>query len=247
MLIVFVATCLYACQKEYSFEGGVLSNGPWAANFVLAGSPGPCLSYVINGDFTQGVAMTQQNYVQVLLNVNRTGPFNISTETIDGIIFSQSGTFTDTGRQQINLHGKGKPVQSGKFNFSPVAGASSCTFEINVRDSISPATYQIPVNSDGTCSSYAVPGAIYHGVPLTHTNMTITVDVFEPGEFTITTNSINGIIFSKTGKFLSKGIQKVQLVGSGTPKDIGVFIFSPFIFINGIKAGNGCNVTVYIF
>lgn len=131
--------------------------------------------------------------------------------------------------------------------FTPGNSLSVCSFSIQVTSPEEPASYSLAVNEDGACSSYAVPGAIYHGVPLSKNIMAITVNVKSPGDYTISTNTLDEISFSTTGKFTTTGLQKVQLTGRGTPKDIGVFTFTPYILIDGQPAGKGCNVEVYIF
>ncbi len=67
------------------------------------------------------------------------------------------------------------------------------------------------------CSSATSTGVTVVGTPIQATN-TLTIDVIvnTPDNYTLTTNTINGYSFSKTG-VLSAGINTITLVGTGTP------------------------------
>lgn len=236
-----------SCQKEYSYEGGPAAGEPQPINYLLEGAPDSCFDYMLNGNYNEGVALTVDNSVSVMVNVFIPGPYLIKTEIIDGIGFSKSGTFTSTGSQKVFLQGKGKPVNPGIFSFKPNGGFSSCTFDVTVTKNEPPASYQLATNPDGTCSSYTTPDSYYHGVVLNNSIIIVTVNVGDPGDFNISTNTLNGITFSRTGKFTKTGLQKVQLIGRGTPKEIGVFVFTPYIIVDGSRIGKGCNMDVYVF
>ena len=51
--------------------------------------------------------------------------------------------------------------------------------------------------------------------------MSIQVNVMAPGNFTISTNTVNGMTFSLTGNFTTTGLQSIKLIGRGIPKDVG--------------------------
>lgn len=236
-----------SCQKEYSYEGGPAAGGPQPENFVLEGAPNSCFDFTLNGKYNAGDALTIDNNVRVMVNVTAIGSYSIKTETINGISFSKSGTFTSTGSQEVILQGIGKPVTKGTFTFKPNSGSSSCTFDITFTNGQPPASYQLAANSDGTCASYLAPGSYYHGSPISGNVIVITVNVNAPGDFIISTNTVNGMTFSRTGNFSATGLQKIQLIGRGTPKEIGVFVFTPYIVVEGSPVGNGCNMDVYVF
>jgi len=248
-IIIFSGTILFlsSCQKEYSYEGGPIANGPEPVSYIFEGAGDSCLEYVVKGKYVAGQDLSIENTVNLKVNVLDTGYYNIQAKNLDGISFSKSGRFNSTGSQQVILEGKGKPVKTGTYLFTVGDGSLACPFVVNVTPADEPASYNLAANSDGSCSSYAVPGAIYHGAPLNKISMVITVNVLSPGDYNIATNTLNGITFSQTGKFTTKGLQKVYLTARGTPQDIGVFIFTPYILIGGHPVGQGCNVDVYVF
>lgn len=98
----------------------------------LGGTPGSCTPFVINGTYTQEVALNNTNTVQVQVNVTSTGPYTIViTNTASGVNFYKAGTFTSTGLQNVILAGIGVPAFSGNQNYTVSFGASTCTFTIN--------------------------------------------------------------------------------------------------------------------
>ncbi len=237
-----------SCQKEYSFEGSIATAGMQEASYILEGAPNACFDYRLNGNYNSDHAMTIDNNVTVWVNVTSVGSYLIRTNTVDGISFSKSGTFTSTGSQELILPATGVPEKTGIFTFKPSSASSSCSFPVTVTNIQPPAICEFPANSDGTCSSYQTTSSIYHGTALTSQNaIIVTVNVNAPGNFAISTNTLNGMTFSQSGKFSTTGPQRVRLTGRGTPVETGVFVFTPSIVVDGNVVGNGCNVDVYVF
>lgn len=54
---------------------------------------------------------------------------------------------------------------------------------------------------------------------------TIQVNVTQTGSYTIASNTVNGITFSKSGSFTQKGLQNVVLNAAGTPINYGTFTY----------------------
>jgi hypothetical protein len=83
------------------------------------------------------------------------------------------------------------------------------------------------------------------GTPLTSVN-TITVSVFvtDPGSFAISTDTVNGMIFSYQGTFVAVGAQNVLLTGSGTPVSAGTFTFTPQIIGPHPIGGETCTADI---
>ena len=98
----------------YSFNGGTSS----------------CTGASVNGTYTAGTAVSAANTVVLNVIVDSVGTYNISTLTVNGILFSGTGTFTTTGAQSITLVGSGTPAAAGIFNYT--FGSTSCSFSVNV-------------------------------------------------------------------------------------------------------------------
>lgn len=130
------------CNFPITFGAG----GP-AATGTLGGGPGACTPSTQAGTYTQGVALTSSNTVQVQVNVTTAGSYTISTNTVNAVSFSASGTFAATGAQNVTLTGTGTPASSGAQNFTVTFGSSSCTFTITFAPGSVPAGDYFPTTS----------------------------------------------------------------------------------------------------
>jgi hypothetical protein len=223
----------------------VTTTPPQIAHFTLEGAPGICNNFKVNGMYTAEVALTGANTVEVMANVTTIGSYSINTDTIDGISFSQSGNFTATGIQKVILSGFGTPSTSNFLTFTPNTGTSGCTFSLTVLTPAPPATYVLESLYDHTCTGYSVSGTCYSGMPLLSTNtMAVKVFVTDLGNFAISTNTVNGMIFSCIGSFITLGPQIVVLTGSGTPVSAGTFTFTPQIIGPHPIGGETCTTEI---
>ena len=97
------------------------------------------------------------------------------------------------------------------------------------------------------CAPYSVAGIYTTNVPLSNANkVTIRVFVSSPGNFTIATNKLEGMMFYYSGSFITPGSQDIILYGSGTPALGGIYTFMPEIVGPHPLGGQICafNVTV---
>jgi hypothetical protein len=114
----------------------------------------------LEGNYNTGVALTSGNKATIQVNVTKTGTWNITTETVNGMKFSGSGTFSATGAQSINLSGSGTPAQTGSFDFPFSTGTADCNFIVPVigagTATCNPADNTADFSSVGTVSFYSV-------------------------------------------------------------------------------------------
>lgn len=210
------------------------------ALYTLGGSPGNCSVSSIGGNYIVGQPMTPGNKVEMTVNVNAPGTYNLAGTVVNGITFSGSGVFANPGIQNIFLSASGTPMASGTFNFPVTNGATNCNFSITCTSVITNATYALS-GSPGNCTAAAVNGTYTAGTALTASNTAlINVNVLSPGIYTITTTTINGISFSASGTFNLTGPQQVTLIGTGTPTVAGPFNYP----VSG--GGNTCGISVTV-
>lgn len=100
------------------------------ATGTLGSLTGNCVPIFVAGTFTQGLPITATDTVKVQVNVATAGTYTISTNSVNGVVFSSSGTFTTTGLQDVFLIGTGTPVNSGTQNYTVTFGSSNCNFSI---------------------------------------------------------------------------------------------------------------------
>ena len=94
-----------------------------------------CDSIKVFGSYQTRNFMTNDNYVEIPIDVVQTGPTNIQTEMVNGIKFSVSTTLTAFGEQKIVMKAEGSPKQEGTFTYSFSTDGSirnSCSFKVSV-------------------------------------------------------------------------------------------------------------------
>lgn len=218
--------------------------------YTLAGSPGTCQDYKVTFTPHPGKALDQYSTVDISVNVATLGAYSITTDTLDGISFSATGSFTKTGTQVVSLVGAGTPQYARNLHFTVTtsSGATSCGFDVAVVDNLPLATYVIESGGGGFSSCIAtVSGTYTAGIALGASNTVSTrVSVINVGNYTISTSTINGIQFAHSGTFTSTGAQMVTLEGSGTPIAAGTFTFQPTIVGPAPLGGAGCNLTLTV-
>ena len=214
------------------------------ASYSLSGAPNQCTNTQVDGQYLTGVPLTTSNFVILNVEVSATGDYAIRTDTINGIFFSVSGTFTKTGPQTVKLTGSGNPTNAQNLVFTPVGNyGSACSFDLTILNSGPPATYVIESGQNLCIGSAA--GSYTAGTPLSAGNTySLQVYVADLGNFTIATKTQNGIYFYFTGTFTKLGDQTVTLTGYGTPAAVGTFTFTPEIVGPAPLGGIACDFSL---
>jgi hypothetical protein len=247
-----------AAEGSYTFHTPATSNCSFIvvvtkapvvqASFNLSGAPNACATATVQGNYFPGVDLTASNTVTIAVDVNSVGAYSIKTDTINGISFSVSGSFTNTGAQTVTLVGSGTPVSARNLTFTPKSGSSGCTFPITVIPSGVLATYVLEsgFGSPSPCiatfsGSYAAGNVLDNS-----NNVTIRVFVTVAGNFAISSDLVNGMIFTYTGTFTTTGLQFVTLQGIGTPTVAGSFTFVPQIVGPHPLGGQSCGFSITV-
>lgn len=192
-----------------------------AAVGTLGGAGGACTPSTVNGTYAVGTALTGTNTVQVQINVTTPGTYSITTNTVAGFSFAASGTAV-AGTQTITLNGTGTPTAGGAQTFTVTFGSSTCTFVVNVTGGATGTLGGGP----GACTPSTVNGTYTVGTALTGSNtVTVQINATTPGAYNITTNTVTGFSFSKTGTAVS-GVNTITLNGTGTPTAAGAQTFT---------------------
>ena len=214
LLIFIFSTILFgSCQKELSFEntGGAVSG---TAVFSLGGSPASCAGFSLAGIYTAGTIINSSQSVTFDVNVTTIGSYIIKTNTVNGISFSKTDSFTNTGSQTVTLMAAGTPDTSGSFTFTVTNSRGNCSFSINILPAGPSADYTL------NCAGIITNGVYTQGVALNSSNtLTIPITASTAGSYSIT-SSFNGILFSGSGS-ITTGAQTITLAGSGTPEFSG--------------------------
>jgi hypothetical protein len=205
----YVPSISNTCNFTVSF----LSGAPQAV-FTYAGAPGNCTAPSPSGSYGIGVALGSNNYVDLAVTVTTPGAYTVSTNSANGISFSGSGSFTNTGQQSIRLIGNGTPAGSGTFEYTP--SNNGCKFPISVTTGGGTSIYTL------NCAAPVISGTYTAGVPLVAGNtVSIKADVTTAGTYSMSTGAVNGMTFSASGTFAVGTNQTIVLTGSGTPLAAG--------------------------
>ena len=228
----------------------VISNTTADAEFTLGTTAGSCTGAVLAGTYTANTAMTSANTVTIAVSVTAPGPYNISTASVNGVIFSASGIVSAT-TTSIVLTAQGTPAASttaGSFDYPLTAGTSACSFSV---------TYAgVPAGPAGFSFDCGTMDAFFPlagerlrvGQVLNPSIDTITVqvNVITAGSYSITTTyglgGADGVTFNTTGVFTSTGVQTLRLGASGTAGRGGIVFYniaSPQS-TNGSPCSTGC-------
>lgn len=123
--ILFLNLC--SCTKEYSFE---------KAGGELQDSLGKCSPIIVSGTYHKGRSLTADSfYINVHVDVTKTGAYSISTNLVNGFQFSDSGTFNSNGIHIVKLRPIGQPINDTLSSFDCYFDHSICSFSIDVKDS----------------------------------------------------------------------------------------------------------------
>jgi hypothetical protein len=207
-----------------SVEVSVLAAGASVATYALQGAPGSCSGAIIAGTYKQGVPLNFNNTVSLKVNVTSLGNYTIGTTSVNGMFFQTSGVFTSTGVQTIVLDGQGTPSAAGSFNITAGNASNTCTFSITVTTTASAVAVYTLGGAPNTCTGVVVAGTYQAGLATSSSNTAkFNVTVTTAGTYSLTTTTVNGVIFSGAGTFAATGAQTVTLTASGTPTAAGTF------------------------
>ena len=207
-----------SCSREYSYEGGL------QAKYLIQGSPANCLPAVLSGFYIAGTAADTGNTLQLKVNVTTAGYYTISTLPSDGISFTASGNFSDTGSTLVTLKASGTPDSAGNFLIK-IPGDGGCYFTLNVLKKAA-AQYTL-AGFPNDCSHPVVGGTFTAGTAIKSSNTaTLQVIINTPGDYNISTDTVDGISFSDMGHFSGTGTQMVVLAGNGNPQTAGFAYFN---------------------
>ncbi len=226
-----------ACAFSITYANFPTGGGTNAV-FTYGGAPGACTGFAVGGTYTAGTNLTPANTATIQVNVTTVGNYIISTNNVNGISFSTSGTFVTTGVQSVTLIGAGTPAAAGDNTYLLASTGDACSFIVTTGAPAPPAVFTA---SADLCSTATVNGAYATGSPLSASNtITISVNVTTIGSYSISTTTANGMTFGASGVFATTGVQSVTLTGSGTPAAPGD------ISIPIMIGATACNFTVTV-
>jgi hypothetical protein len=216
-----------------------------------------CSNINVGGNYIVAYPMMPQNTVTLTVNVTSPGTYHISTAPWygslgvngNGIMFSDSGTFINTGLQTVVLKGNGVPSNAGTGSYTLYSTASNpgCPFTVNAV-ALGPRCTLNFYGAPSACAPLVISGTYAALVPLGIQNtVTILVEVLTTGSYVISTDNVNGIDFSAAGEFTTMGLQSLVLNGRGVTTG-GLLNFIPKYYydVTNPVPQTGCPFTIQI-
>ncbi|MDQ6608265.1 MAG: hypothetical protein M3Y85_00380, partial [Bacteroidota bacterium] len=102
------------------------------AQGYLGGAPNACTPFKIYGAFEKGFAFDSSHHINVTATLTHGGSYSTYTNTVNGMYFKDSGSFTGTGTRLIDLRAYGTPADTGNFVFTVHFNSSVCSFTLHV-------------------------------------------------------------------------------------------------------------------
>lgn len=130
--VLLACTVLIACEKEYSLENGGFS---MTARGTLLDSLGNCKQITVSGSYKVDVPLTTTNFLQANVNFITTGKYQISSDTVNGMWFQDSGFVLSTGASKVKIKGFGKPLLPKTSVFTLRFNGTSCNFSVTTSGS----------------------------------------------------------------------------------------------------------------
>lgn len=84
-----------------------------------------CAGITTAGNYAPGIAMAAANTMTVPVNVTYVGAYSITTNTVNGISFSATGTFSAIGAQNVIMTATGTPTSGGTFSYAITANSTN--------------------------------------------------------------------------------------------------------------------------
>jgi hypothetical protein len=167
---------------KFTYKKRGTATVPTVSAGTLGSATDTCTGAVVSGTYRKGTAVTTANTVTVTANITTAGTYTIYTDTLKGLHFISTGTFTTTGVQPVTLAAVGTPTDSGTVTFRVRYGTSNCSFKVKI-DTVAgvvvvPATgdyFPTTTNSNWSYDIYNASGAITDSVYVRSTGTFITL------------------------------------------------------------------------
>lgn len=137
----------FSCKKDQEIVA--VSSAVFKFNVPKGTCPRPYFT----GTYLKDIPLDASNTAIIEVYVTTTGNYSISTNTVNGVSFADSGTFSSIGPDTIVLKGKGVPTTEGLYTLATKFDSLNCNLNFNVS---TPATLKgfITCKIDGTNYSF---------------------------------------------------------------------------------------------
>lgn len=200
-----------------------------------------CNAGTSTGTLTVGTPANGVSKV-IVVTVTQLGTYSISASA-NGITYTAGGTFTALGSQNITLTAIGTPTTAGANISFSLNTNPSCAFNKAI-NAAAPSFSILSCQDSGSTVGWLAKGLPANSADI-QAQQVIQVNVIQPGNYSFSTNNVNGVQFTASGTFTATGTQSVTLNATGTPVNYTVDNNSISYIING--ASNACSFTRNVY
>lgn len=204
-----------------------------------------CTSAKIVGTYNVDKPVTDNEHIEIKVNVTKSGPFAIYSDAKNGIRFYLS-TVLSAGTQTIKVPAIGTPEAAGDFTYENVfdqSGNAVCSGNPNFKTTVveNNAAYTVD------CTTAAVlSGPIMEGSAASGQTLKIKIAVSKAGNYYIKSNTVNGLWLESSGT-LNLGITEIALELKGS---VGTVPGDGKVSFNLLDKNNAsvaqCGVSLYV-
>ena len=162
---VLTATGTPLAAGTFIYTATAATGGSTCTFSVIFTSAPPSATYTIDcsgaipaGTYQANLPTTPANTVTISATSTGPGAYNITTNTVNGISFSGSGSFPGPGTPTVMLAATGTPLAAGTFSYTATAatGGSTCTFSVTFAGAPTPPMDFITANVDGVATTFNI-------------------------------------------------------------------------------------------
>ena len=155
-----------------------------------------CSSSSIKGSYSLDKVVSDNEYMEVKVNVTKSGPFSFYSDSKNGVRFYLT-TILETGSHTVQVPAVGTPKAVGDFTYNlfDQAGNAICAGNANFKTTVIDNTANFTIK----CSETAIVGSFHDNVAADIQTLVVKVAVSTAGNYNIKTNTVNGLWFEGSG------------------------------------------------
>jgi hypothetical protein len=218
-----------------------------------------CYPYTVHGTYYNGVPGADSNYVEINVDVTSPGSYQITTDKQNGVTFSASGVFTDTGLNVVHLKSSGAFLDHTFADFNTSFDSTHCQFRVWIADSaglsIADNAWQFTAGGHlyqgtGFAISTLYPGGddsfiFYGSMPgSSDTSLIVSylISVYDPGACSHPTSGYSSFHFN-TSRFATGPMVRFDANNGTAPAVIDVYNCSSNVYyFNGTARDSANNI-----
>jgi predicted 3-demethylubiquinone-9 3-methyltransferase (glyoxalase superfamily) len=204
-----------------------------------------CASSTIKGTYNIDKQVTDNEFMEVRVDVTKAGPFVFYSDSNNGVRFYLSTILNVGNGQLIAVPAVGTPKAAGSFTYNlfDQSGNAICAGNANFKTTVVDNTAAITVK----CDEATLMDELIEGNVANNQRLKLKIEVSKPGNYYIKTNTVNGLWFEGSG-VLSLGSTEVILNARGTISAAAGDGGRTFNLLdkNNASLQGGCSVKIYV-